>query len=1268
VSRRGAAGGPAAGIALFAFGFFPLFAQALLFRDFLSQFEGHEFGVGSFFASWLLWLGAGAWAARALRGDLAALAGAFPLLLLAYLPAFLLQHQALLSARDLAGVQAYEVFPLHKLVWAAALANAPVSFVTGLLFPLACVWMSRARLPLAAVYALEALGGFAGGLAATALLASGWRAEAMFAAAAAGTAAAAALCGATRRQRALAAAVLALAAGAWAAGLPGRWGERADRRAWERLLPGGALAGRFVTPQAVYLHGHHRGQFNVLANETICESVPETEHAAEVAALHLAQKPGARRVLVIGASYPLCLRFLAAAGIEQVAWSHPDPAYPAKLLAALPTGLRTGDARLTIVGEEARDFLRREGRPFDLILVNLPDATSLVLNRYFTDEFFALLKGGLARDGVLGVRVSGGENYLGGGLVNLGASVYAGLRAAFAKLAIKPGDETWLFASDEAPVTSDAAELLRRYRGVPGHGDLYPADGIPQRFPPDRVAFQLRKYADAVAATDPFLLLNSDEFPRSMLHSLLLAAQQAGAGPGLGRTVRAFALRGLWIIVAGVLLLVALRLRYVSGRGGQGDPGVAGGYETALLILSTGFAGMVSSVVLMFHFQVRFGALSLYAGLLSALFMLGLWAGSEAGRRRVTADVRRSRRGLSWMLLAHVAFLAAVARAPQDLGTAVFYLLFFLAGAFTGLYVPVAAAWLKSGPAAGGRESGSAFLLLDNAGGAAGGLAAALLLVPALGADLALFAAASLLAANLQARWGRAPAPAPARDPFDRAARAAAYVLTGAAAFWLGSSLLLRNAPLEEREDPLVAAARALAPEAEWTEGRTAGAAPHLAGRVGDTNALFAFRTERLAQGVRGYGGGIDLAVVVRPDGSLGGVRVVKSRETPAYLDRVKPWLDTLRGLGVAEGSLMGRVDGVSGATVTSDAVLRALDLAGPAFARAVLAGTGGAGEAPAPTMPVDRGAVIVLLLALAAWIARARPAARLRRSLLLASVAVAGFHLNAQYSLDQVLSLAALELPDAGLTLPFVMVVGVPVLVLLLGNLYCGWLCPFGALQELLGDLVPRRFRADPPKEAWRYARALKFAVLFALAVWFGASMRRELGSGDPLVTVFTPERILQPSALAAGALALSLVFRRFWCRALCPAGAFLSLLGRARLLRRAVPAVRPNRCGFGVRGARDLDCLQCDRCRQAGAAVAAGTSDPAARAWPYFAAVAVALALLASDLHKASERAAGAPSAQEAKPQGARPADQRAIRALIEQGRLSGREAMYYRPYEPE
>ncbi|HID23497.1 MAG TPA: hypothetical protein EYP14_14020, partial [Planctomycetaceae bacterium] len=180
------------GTLILGLGFFSLIAQTLLFRDFLTAFEGNELGIGSFFASWLLWVGLGAvggrWAAQRLSG----LTERFALTALLYLPAFALQHELLLSARSLSGVAAYEVFPFGRMFAVSLIVNAPISFTTGLLFTLACRWaasrspgvkgsegetIDAAGLPVARVYILETFGSFIGGLLVTVWLARGLPAE-----------------------------------------------------------------------------------------------------------------------------------------------------------------------------------------------------------------------------------------------------------------------------------------------------------------------------------------------------------------------------------------------------------------------------------------------------------------------------------------------------------------------------------------------------------------------------------------------------------------------------------------------------------------------------------------------------------------------------------------------------------------------------------------------------------------------------------------------------------------------------------------------------------------------------------------------------------------------------------------------------------------------------------------------------------------------------------------------------------------------------------
>ena len=393
------------------------------------------------------------------------------------------------------------------------------------------------------------------------------------------------------------------------------------------------------------------------------------------------------------------------------------------------------------------------------------------------------------------------------------------------------------------------------------------------------------------------------------------------------------------------------------------------------------------------------------------------------------------------------------------------------------------------------------------------------------------------------------------------------------------------------------------------------------------------------------------LAVWVSPDGRVRGALVRESHETPAYLERVRRWLPVVEG---ADRPGLDRVDGVTGATLTSDAV------------RAILAATldrlAGA-PAAAPSLRWREPAGLVLLCALALAL-HLRPGRAARRVLLLGVLAASGVWLNAQYSLDQVFALLGGRVPAPGFTVPFLLVAGVPLLVLLFGNVYCGYLCPFGALQELLGEWTAR---FNPDRDAWRRLRAVKYLVLGLAVAWFSVDLARERAGIDPLVAAFSRDTWREPPALLVVALAGALLFRRFWCRQLCPAGAFLSLLGALRPLRRWLPAARPGGCDLGVTSLRDLDCLQCGGCRLKAARV----PPPARRPWPALLAVAVAAALALLVAQARRVEGGLAPVAAQAGGDGitrGRPMDVGALRALIGQGKLSGREALHYRPYRDE
>nr|WP_245560680.1 NosR/NirI family protein [Colwellia piezophila] len=119
----------------------------------------------------------------------------------------------------------------------------------------------------------------------------------------------------------------------------------------------------------------------------------------------------------------------------------------------------------------------------------------------------------------------------------------------------------------------------------------------------------------------------------------------------------------------------------------------------------------------------------------------------------------------------------------------------------------------------------------------------------------------------------------------------------------------------------------------------------------------------------------------------------------------------------------------------------------------------------------------------------------------------------------------------------------------------YCGWLCPFGALQELI-NVFARYIKIPQFELPWAIHErlwAIKYLILLAL---FGMSMEslataEQFAEIEPFKTTFLLKFDREwPFVLYASALLIINIFnRKFFCRYLCPLGAALSTSNSIRL-----------------------------------------------------------------------------------------------------------------------
>ncbi|EKD28915.1 MAG: Spermine synthase family protein [uncultured bacterium] len=222
---------------------------------------------------------------------------------------------------------------------------------------------------------------------------------------------------------------------------------------------------------------------------------------------------------------------------------------------------------------------------------------------------------------------------------------------------------------------------------------------------------------------------------------------------------------------------------------------------------------------------------------------------------------------------------------------------------------------------------------------------------------------------------------------------------------------------------------------------------------------------------------------------------------------------------------------------------------------------------------------ILFLIFLSAAILIHIRNNDNARTVFLILIIGIFGIYLNFQYSPENIFGF--LFFKDTSFSNPVILLILFPIVIILTGNIYCGYLCPFGAIQEMIGNLCPASLTPDISKPVWKWLKLTKYLIFFAIAFIYIYNGDAIIFKNDPLTTFFSKLYIYKVIYFSFFIFICSFFYKRFWCRNLCPSGAFLSFFNEISLSKYFLKKPVPAKCDLGVQNQDELDCINCDKCK---------------------------------------------------------------------------------------
>ncbi len=329
---------------------------------------------------------------------------------------------------------------------------------------------------------------------------------------------------------------------------------------------------------------------------------------------------GPKKVLLVGTGFNGALAEILKHEPREVYYAELDPALGESAASYVSKDLLKAlkDARVHLLAGDLRYYWAKLPRDLDAVIINLPNPSTALINRYFTEDFFKKAGECMKSDGIFSTHLSFSPDSVSVPLEELAASVYRSIKSEFPYIVTLPGDTLYFIASRRIFET-DPELFIQRMEQRKITNRFATAPFIRDRYTTDRV-----RMVQEILKSNRSAKSNFDLYPSAYLYNTIywLSLFHPGAEDWLGGIAKI----PFWAWP--LLGILALAMSFWRKRPLQ-EPDIRPG----TLMFLGGFSLMSAEVLVIYGFQIFFGNLYYKIAWIMASIMIGMALGTLAGNK-----------------------------------------------------------------------------------------------------------------------------------------------------------------------------------------------------------------------------------------------------------------------------------------------------------------------------------------------------------------------------------------------------------------------------------------------------------------------------------------------------------------------------------------------------------------------------------------------------------------------------------------------------------